>query len=111
MYLISQKNELFTKFIFFSWFFLGVCQGVICLMITLYTLGDPNDTSGVDSYQSGLYFAEISAYTSVIIIVTVKLAINVKNWNIILVLGFLIPSVGAYIFYMFLTNTFSFSTI
>lgn len=57
MYLISQKNQLFTKFIFFSWFFLGVCQGVICLMVTLYTLGDPADTSGINSYESGLYFA------------------------------------------------------
>ncbi len=102
MYLLSQNNTLFTNAKFLSWYVLGICQGVICLMITLYALGDPTDSSGENSYESGLYFTEISAYTSVIIVVTVKLMINVKNWNPILVLGFLIPSLGAYFCYMVL---------
>jgi hypothetical protein len=50
MYVVSQKNQLFTNLVFFSWFFLGICQGVICLIITLYSLGDYDDTSGTNSY-------------------------------------------------------------
>lgn len=111
MYLISQKNQLFTNFIFFTWFFLGVLQGVICLMITLYALGGPDDTSGYESYESGFYFAELSAYTSVIIVVTLKLAINVKNWNCLLFLSFLIPSLGAYVLYCFLSNYIDISVV
>jgi hypothetical protein len=106
MYLISQQNQLFTNLAFFSWFFLGICQGVICLIITLYSIGDENDSSGYNSYGTGFYFLEISAYTSVIIVVTVKLAINVKQWNFILIIGFIVPSLGAYAIYMMLTNVF-----
>lgn len=104
MYLISQKNELFTNLIFFSWFVLGMIQGTICLLITLYSLGDFQDTSGVNSYEVGFYLVEISAYTSVIIVVTVKLAVNVKHWNLILIIGFIVPSIGAYLLFMFLSS-------
>lgn len=106
MYFISQKNKLFGKLIFFAWFFLGFCQGVICLLLTLYALGDDNDSSGVYSYQSGLYLVEISAYTSVIIVVTVKIAVSVKNWTIILIIGFLVPSLGLYIAFTFIQGSF-----
>ncbi len=104
MYYIGQKNTLFTKLTFFHWFTLGMSQGVICFIVTLYSLGTAYDTSGFSSYQSGFYFLEISAYTSVIIIVTIKIAINIKQWNIILILGFSIPSLGAYVGYRLLFN-------
>lgn len=55
MYFVSQQNKLFSKLIFFAWFFLGFCQGVICLILTLYAIGDDNDSSGYSSYQTGLY--------------------------------------------------------
>ena len=104
MYRISQKNLLFTNLLFFEWFALGVLQGVICLMITLYAMGAPNNTSGYAGYGTGLYFTELSAYTSVIVVVTLKLAINVRNWNCLILLGFLIPSIGAYILFCILLN-------
>jgi len=56
MYNVSQKNKLFTHFIFFTWFFLGFAQGIICVILTLYSIGDENDTSGFDSFESGFYF-------------------------------------------------------
>lgn len=104
MYFIGQKNTLFTKLTFFSWFSLGICQGVICFIVTMYALGTPNDTSGLSSYDSGFQFMEISAYTSVIIIVTLKIAINIKQWNAVLIVGFLVPSLGAYVGYGLLFN-------
>ncbi len=106
MYYISQKNKLFTNTKFFAWFVLGALQGVVCLVLTLYAIGDESDTSGYNSYGIGFYFVEISAYTSVIIVVTIKLAVNVKNWNLILVIGFVVPSLGAYIAYTFLYQLF-----
>ena len=107
MYVVSQKNQLFTYLIFAEWFFLGICQGIICLMITLYSIGGIDDSSGSQSYETGFYFCSISAYTSVIIVVTLKLALNVKNWNLLLFFGFLIPSLGAYVIYRFLSNNVS----
>jgi hypothetical protein len=104
MYHIGQKNTLFTKLTFFYWFTLGMCQGAICFIVTLYSLGTAYDTSGFSSYQSGFSFVEISAYTSVIIIVTLKIAINIKQWNIILAVGFLVPSLGGYVGYRILFN-------
>ena len=41
-----------------------------------------------------------------IIVVTVKLAVNVKHWTVLLVLGFAIPSLGAYILYTFISEVF-----
>jgi succinate-acetate transporter protein len=81
---------------------LGIAQGMVCLFITLYAIGDENDTSGLNSYGIGFYFVEISAYTSVIIVVTIKLAVNVKHWTLILMIGFLVPSIGSYIGYTFI---------
>lgn len=46
MYYISQKNKLFTNFKFFTWFVLGMLQGVVCLLLTLFAIGDEYDTSG-----------------------------------------------------------------
>lgn len=40
MYFISQKNKLFGKLIFFAWFVLGIFQGAICLILTIYAIGD-----------------------------------------------------------------------
>lgn len=111
MYFIGQNNTLFTKLKFFHWFTLGICQGVICFIVTMYSLGTAFDTSGYSSYQSGFQFVEISAYTSVIIIVTLKIAINIKQWNVILILGFLIPSLGAYVGYSLLFNYIPISDI
>jgi magnesium-transporting ATPase (P-type) len=57
MYFIGQRNTLFTKLKFFEWFTLGTSQGVICFIITLYSLGTAYDSSGFSSYQSGASFA------------------------------------------------------
>jgi hypothetical protein len=39
-------------------------------------------------------------------VVTIKLAVNVKNWSIALILGFAVPSIGAYIGYTFIVGIF-----
>lgn len=106
MYYISQKNKLFTKCIFFSWFFLGFFQGILCLVLTIYAIGDRYDTSGINSYSPGFYLTGISAYTSVVIVVTIKLAVNVKHWTLALVIGFVIPSICAYIGFTFVLGAF-----
>lgn len=53
---------------------------------------------------------EISAYTTVIIVVTLKLAVNVKNWAPILIVGFLVPSLGGYVLYTFISQLFEVTT-
>jgi magnesium-transporting ATPase (P-type) len=50
MYQISQKNQLFTHLTFLSWYVLGIFQGVICLILTLYAIGDQDDSSGINSH-------------------------------------------------------------
>lgn len=55
MYYISQKNKLFTHFRFFSWFALGSVQGAVCLLLTIYSIADENDSSGSNSYGIGFY--------------------------------------------------------
>ena len=106
MYYISQKNQLFTHLIFLSWYVLGIVQGVLCLVLTLYAIGDSDDSSGFNSHEIGFYLVEVSAYTSVIIVVTIKLAVNVKQWTVILIIGFTVPSMGSYIAYTFIVNFF-----
>jgi magnesium-transporting ATPase (P-type) len=55
MYHISQKNRIFTKTNFFAWQLLGLFQGVICMLVTIYSIGGASDVSGVDSYGIGFY--------------------------------------------------------
>lgn len=105
MYNISQKNKVFTKASFVAWQLLALLQGVLCLLVTLYAAGSAGAVSGTDSYGIGFYLVEISAYTSVIIVVTIKLAVNVKHWTPLLLLGFLVPSIGAYVAFTFLSQT------
>ena len=50
MYHISQKNQLFTHLTFLAWYVLGICQGVICLILTLYAIGSSDDSSGLNSH-------------------------------------------------------------
>lgn len=73
-------------------------------MVTIYSIDGISDSSGYNSYETGFYFTELSCYTSVIIVVTLKLAINVRNWNAILFIGFLVPSLGAYALYCVVLN-------
>ncbi len=46
-----------------------------------------------------------------IIIVTIKIAINIKQWNVILIIGFLVPSLGGYVGYNILFNYLAISDI
>lgn len=38
--------------------------------------------------------------------VTVKIAVSVKNWTIILFIGFLVPSIGLYVAFTFVQGSF-----
>lgn len=42
---------------------------------------------------------------------TIKIAINIKQWNIILILGFILPTCGAYVGYRIFFNILSVSDI
>ena len=104
MYYIGQKNTIFTKLNFLGEFALGTMQGVVCLLVSLYSLCSLDSNSGINSYSSGFYFLEISLVTSIVIIVNVKLALNVQHWSWLLVLGFIIPTLGGYLIYVVLSD-------
>ena len=38
--------------------------------------------------------------------VTIKIAVNVKQWSVILIIGFLVPSIGLYIIWTFIQGIF-----
>lgn len=109
MYYIGQKNTIFTRLNFLGWFVLGAVQGIICLFITMYSLGGSDCNSGQNSYVVGYYFVSISLVTSIVIIVNVKLALNVQNWNCLLLLGFIIPTLGGYILYLVASDLWPYS--
>lgn len=109
MYYIGQKNTIFTKLNFLGWFALGALQGVVCLLINLFSLCSLDSNSGISSYSSGFYFVEISMVTCIVIIVNIKLAVNVQHWSCLLVLGFVIPTLGAYVLYAWLSDIWSYS--
>lgn len=109
MYYIGQHNTIFTKLNFLGWFALGALQGAVCLLVNLYCLCSLDSNSGLDSYPSGFYFVEISMVTCIVIIVNVKLAVNVQHWSCLLILGFIIPTLGAYILYAYLSDVWDYS--
>jgi magnesium-transporting ATPase (P-type) len=111
MYYTGQKNTIFNAETFFSWFLLGTLQGITCLIINIYGLTNVKTSSGYNSYQSGFYFMGISLVTSIVIVVNLKLALNVQEWNLLLIIAFTVPTIGVYFLYAYISNIWNISPI
>ncbi|CAD8070330.1 unnamed protein product [Paramecium sonneborni] len=103
LYYIGQKNTIFTSEKFFKWFSIGIFQGLACFFSFYFEL---NDTTFIkeNGYNNDLWFFSMSMSTAIMILVTLKLALNTQFWTIITWIAYIITSLGTYFAYMAVSN-------
>lgn len=57
-----------------------------------------------DGYSPDLWVTSITIYSSIILVVDVKIALNTKFWTKIMALSILLTSIALYFLYIFLAN-------
>lgn len=57
-----------------------------------------------DGLSSDIWMMSISLYTSIIILVSLKLALNTQYWTMLTWIGLIITSLGAYFVYISVSN-------
>ncbi|CAD8146015.1 unnamed protein product [Paramecium octaurelia] len=110
LYYIGQRNTVFTSEKFFKWFFIGVFQGLACFFSFYFEL---NDTTFIKptGLNNDFWFFSMSMSTAIMILVTLKLALNTQFWTIITWVAYLGTSLGTYFAYMWVSNIIPQSSI
>jgi phospholipid-translocating P-type ATPase (flippase) len=78
-YSLGSENQLFTLNRFILWTFNGIFHSFIVFFIPLYAASEGSLNS--KGHGHDLWGFSISSFSSIIIIVNIKLAINTKLWN------------------------------
>ncbi|OMJ89990.1 hypothetical protein SteCoe_7779 [Stentor coeruleus] len=79
VYKVGMDNQLFTLSRFVLWIFNGILHAIIVFFIPLYASEEGIMDSDGRSYDQWSF--SIASFSSIIIIVNLKLAINTKLWN------------------------------
>ncbi len=102
IYFIGQENCIFNAKNYVAWMIEALIESLIIFFFTLYII------SGVSVNSTGInsdyWLVSLTIYSSVIMVVTFKLATHTKFWSSILVVAILITTIGFYILHMWLTN-------
>ena len=74
-------------------------------MITLFTFFVIGQVSvNEDGYNSDFWLVSLTIFSSVILVVTFKLATHTRFWSILLFLSIVITSIGFYLIHMWVSN-------
>lgn len=80
----------------------ALIESLIIFFFTLYII------SGVSVNGTGInsdyWLVSLTIYSSVIMVVTFKLATHTKFWSVFLVIAIVVTTIGFYILHMWLTN-------
>lgn len=57
-----------------------------------------------DGYSPDLWVVSITIYSTIILIVDVKIALNTKYWTLIMALAIVLTSIIPYFLYVFIAN-------
>jgi phospholipid-transporting ATPase len=106
LYLRGQKNQIFNLRGILTWFGYGILHSVIVFFLPYFFL-----RCGIISskgYDADMWFVSITSFTSIILIVTLKMFTFERLFNWISLFGFVVISFGLYIAVQWLSYTFSF---
>lgn len=81
----------------------GLGYGGLLFVINFYTFGH-EVVIAEEGYSSDIWSMSISLFTSIVVLVNLKLALNTQYWTIITWTSLLITSVGAYFVYVLVAN-------
>ncbi|CAD8048326.1 unnamed protein product [Paramecium sonneborni] len=104
LYLVGQKQTIFTLSNFIFWWGQGFVHGLLVFFIT-YACFD-TELVNQNGQNAGFATLSITTYTAIIFIVDIKIAIYTKFWTCINIVTLLFLSIGIYIAYFFISNFF-----
>lgn len=102
IYFIGQENCIFNYQNYIAWMCEAILESIIIFFFVLYIIGQVSiNSTGINS---DYWLVSLTIYSSVILVVTFKLATHTKFWSIFLFLAIIITSLGFYVLHMWLTN-------
>lgn len=79
LYYIGQKSYIFTIGNAIKWIVVGIVFGIGLFLITIYSV--TNTAINPDGHQSDLWYFSILNYTTVVLVVDLKLGMYTKTWT------------------------------
>lgn len=104
LYYMGQKNKLFGEKKFLRSVIQGLLHGVMLFLVTYFALYKTH--LDADGKSVDLYYFNITLYTSIILIVDMKVAVYTKYWTIFTPISLIGLSLVLYFAYMWIIDSF-----
>lgn len=102
IYFIGQENCIFNYTNYFAWLLEGMVQATVITVITYFIMSEA--AVNAKGQSTGFWLVGLVVYSSVILVVTFKLATHTRFWSIFLFLTIVLMSLGIYLIYMWISN-------
>ncbi len=106
LYYVGQKGEIFTIKNLLLWILQGVVYGAGMYLVIVFCLDDQAMNSTGEMID--VWYISISLYTSIILVVDLKLALHTKTWTWLNWVSILVFSVGIYILFAYFGDKLTF---
>lgn len=87
---------------YIAWMFEALIESIVIFFFTFYVISHLAVNS--NGISADFWLTGVTIYSSVILVVTFKLATHTKFWSILLVLFIIFASLGLYVLHMWLSN-------
>ncbi|CAG9323285.1 unnamed protein product [Blepharisma stoltei] len=104
-YNVGRLNQIFTARNFWGWLLNGILHSVIVFFIPLYAAEE--GIMNKKGYNYDHWGFSIMSFTSIILIVNLKLGLNTKYWNWVHYLAIGITSILAYLLFIVIYDPFT----
>jgi phospholipid-translocating P-type ATPase (flippase) len=106
LYFVGQKGIIFTLWSSIRWIVIGLVFGLGLFLVTLYSVD--NQSINSDGHTADIWFVSILNYTTVVLVVDLKLGMYTRTWTILNWVSIVLLSIAIYIGFTFLGDVLSF---
>ena len=103
-YHVGQNNVVFTKMNFLNWWITGFIHAAFAFTVPI--VGFNSGIMDSEGYSNDIWSLSITSFTCVILMVTLKLCLNTRLWNVFIVISIFIISILAYFGFMIVYDSF-----
>jgi magnesium-transporting ATPase (P-type) len=106
LYYVGQQSTIFTLGNALRWIIVGLGFGAGLFLITLYALNE--EAIVRDGYMADMWFVSILNYTTIVLVVDLKLGMHTKTWTWMNWFSLLVLSLTIYFAYTFVGDVLTF---
>ena len=99
LYYIGQKSYIFTIMSSIKWILVGIVFGIGFFLITIYSV--TNTAINPDGHQSDIWYFSLLNYTTVVLVVDLKLGMYTKTWTFLNWISIIALSILIYLAFTF----------